>query len=44
VHQAVMNAAERDHEFVARLATESPGLHVPEVMRVGWLAAQTEHG
>jgi hypothetical protein len=34
----MMDAAERDHEFVARLAAERPWLQEPQVMRVGWLA------
>src|SRR5215469_8567738 len=36
---AVMGAAQRYSEFVARLAAERPRLHVPKMMRIRWLAA-----
>ena len=38
MHLAVMDTAERDHEFVAHLAAERPRLQEAEVMRVGMLA------
>src|SRR6516225_1640286 len=37
--RAVMRAAERDGEFVARFAAERPCLHVAQMMGIGWLAA-----
>jgi len=39
---AVMGAAQRYDEFVARLAAERPRLHVAKMMRVRWLAAANE--
>src|SRR5262245_34528556 len=41
---AVVRAAKRYSEFVARLAAERPRLGVPKVMRVRWLAAADEAG
>ena len=38
MHLAVMDTAERNHEFVAHLAAERPRLHEAEMMRVGMLA------
>ena len=42
MHFAVVHAAERDGELVARLASERARLRVAQVMRVGWLAATDE--
>jgi len=39
MHQPVMDAAERDHEFVARFAAERSRLQIAQVMRIRWLAA-----
>src|SRR5258706_16384268 len=39
---AVMRAAERDGEFVARFAAESPRLQVAKMMRIGLFAAADE--
>ena len=39
---AVMRAAERDGEFVARFAAERPWLQVTKMMRIGLLAAADE--
>ena len=44
VHQPMMNAAERHRELVARLAAEGAGLKVPQMMRIGWLAAADQAG
>ena len=38
----VMRAAERDGEFVARFAAESPRLQVAKMMRIGLFAAADE--
>src|SRR6516225_4595945 len=40
--RAVMRAAERDGEFVARFAAERPWLQVAKMMRVGLFAAADE--
>jgi len=40
--RAVMRAAERDGEFVARFAAERPWLQVAEMMRIGLFAAADE--
>src|SRR6266511_6466449 len=40
--RAVMRAAERDGEFVARLAAERPRLQVAKMMRIGLFAAADE--
>ena len=40
--RAVMRAAERDGEFVARLAAERARLHVAQMVGIGWLAATDE--
>ena len=40
--RAVMRAAERDGEFVARFAAERPRLQVAKVMRIGLFAAADE--
>src|SRR5262249_42093864 len=40
----VMHVAERDREFIARLATQRAWLHVAQMMRIGWLAATDEAG
>jgi hypothetical protein len=37
--RTVMGPAQRDHEFIAGLATERPRLHVSEMMGIRWLAA-----
>ena len=42
VHQTMVDAAERDSEFIAGLAAERAGLHEPQVMRVRGLAAADE--
>jgi hypothetical protein len=42
VHGAVMGAAKRNGEFIARLATECPPLHESQVMRIGRLAGTLE--
>src|SRR6266511_4129160 len=42
MHGPVMHAAERDREFVARLAAERARLHVAQMMGIGWLAATDE--
>jgi len=42
VHQPMMDATERDREFVARFAAQGTWLHVPKVMRVGGFAAADE--
>jgi hypothetical protein len=42
VHGAMMRAAERDGEFVARFAAERPRLQVAKMMRIGWFAAAHE--
>ena len=34
----MMNATERDREFIAGLTTQGPRLHEPKMMRVGWFA------
>ena len=39
---AVMRAAERDGEFVARFAAERPRLQVAKMMRIGLFAAADE--
>ena len=39
---AVMRAAERDGEFVARFAAERPRLQVAKMMRIGLFAAANE--
>src|SRR5215472_9780428 len=39
---AVMRAAERDGEFVARFAAERPWLQVAKMMRIGLFAAANE--
>ena len=39
---AVVGAAERDDEFVARFAAERPWLQVAKMMRIGLLAAADE--
>src|SRR6516225_1050750 len=39
---AVMRAAERDGEFVARFAAERPRLQVAKMMRIGLFAAASE--
>ena len=44
VDEPVMDAAERDREFVAGLAAKRPRLQMPEVMRVRWLAAADQAG
>jgi hypothetical protein len=44
MHRAVMRAAERDGEFVARLAAERARLEESEVMRIRWLAGAEEAG
>ena len=44
VHQPMMDAAERDREFVAGLAAQGPRLHEPKVMRVGRFAAAEQAG
>src|SRR6516162_6775387 len=45
VHLAMVRAAERDGEFIARLAPERTGLGVPKMMRIRWFTAtdQTRH-
>ena len=40
--RAVMRAAERDGEFIARFAAERPRLQVAEMMRIGLFAAADE--
>src|SRR5215475_16163088 len=40
--RAVMRAAERDSEFVARFAAERPWLQVAKMMRIGLFAAAYE--
>ena len=35
----VMRAAERDREFIARLAAQRAWLHVAQMVGIGWLAA-----
>jgi len=40
--RAVMRAAERDDEFVARFAAERPWLQVAKMMRIGLFAAVDE--
>ena len=40
--RAMMRAAERDGEFIARLAAERPRLQVAEMMRIGRFAAAEE--
>src|SRR6266567_4578636 len=40
--RAVMRAAERDGEFVARFAAERPRLQVAKMMRIGLFAAADE--
>jgi len=40
--RAVMRAAERDGEFVARFAAERPWLQVTKMMRIGLFAAADE--
>ena len=40
--RAVMRAAERDGEFVARFASERPWLQVAKMMRIGLFAAADE--
>src|SRR5262249_45789969 len=40
--RAVMRAAERDGEFVARFAAERPRLQVAKMMRIGLFAAANE--
>jgi len=40
--RAVMRAAERDGEFVARFAAERPWLQVAKMMRIGLLASADE--
>src|SRR5215510_5925573 len=40
--RAMMRAAERDGEFVARFAAERPWLRVAKMMRIGLLAAANE--
>ena len=40
--RAVMRAAERDDEFVARFAAERPRLQVAKMMRIGLFAAADE--
>src|SRR5215813_10265558 len=40
--RAVMRAAERDGEFVARFAAERPWLQVAKMMRIGLFAAADE--
>src|SRR2546422_4426591 len=42
--RAVMRAAERDGEFVARFAAERPRLQVAKMMRIGLFAAANEAG
>jgi hypothetical protein len=42
VDRAVMRAAERDSEFVARFAAERPRLQVTKMMRIGLFAAADE--
>jgi hypothetical protein len=42
VELAVVHAAERDDEFIARLASERPRLRIAKMMRVGWLTAADE--
>ena len=42
MNRAVMRAAERDGEFIARLAAERPRLQVAQMMRIGLLAAADE--
>src|SRR5215471_8459416 len=39
---AVMRAAERDGEFIARFAAERPWLQVTKMMRIGLFAAADE--
>src|SRR5262245_21257418 len=39
---AVMHAAERDREFIARLAAQRAWLHVAQMVGIGWLAATDE--
>ena len=39
MHEPVMNATERDRELVAGLAAERRRLHLPQMMRIGRLAA-----
>src|SRR5437016_1975573 len=38
----VMQAAERDREFIARFAAQRAWLHVAQIMGIGWLAATDE--
>jgi len=40
--RAVMDTAERDREFIARLTTKRPWLHEPQVMRIRRLAGAQE--
>ena len=42
MNRAVMRAAERDGEFIAHFAAESPRLQVAKMMRIGLLAAADE--
>ena len=44
VHQPMMDAAERNREFVAGLAAQGPRLHEPKMMRIGRLAAAEQAG
>jgi hypothetical protein len=41
---AMMRAAERDGEFVARFAAERPRLEIAKMMRIGLFAAADETG
>ena len=42
VDLAVVHAAERDDEFIARLAPERARLRVAKMMGIGWLTAADE--
>ena len=44
MHQPMMDAAERDREFVAGLAAERARLQVPQMMRIRGLAAADQAG
>ena len=39
---SVVHAAERDREFIARLAAERPRLRISKMMGIGWLTAADE--